>query len=106
MRPAATALKYDGITAAGLDAYEERIAIYNRDGGRCRTCGESVAFDAFELAHRIANTVANRKRWGSTIIDHPLNRVVAHPGRCNSAQNIGGSPGACAELIKQIQEGL
>ena len=98
--------RHDGLTAAGLDAYEERIAIYNRDGGRCRTCGEPVAFDAFELAHRIANTVANRKRWGSTIIDHPLNRVVAHHGRCNSRQNIGGNPGACAELIKQIQEVL
>ena len=106
MRPCNILPKYDGASRSGLDAQEERVYIYNRDGGRCRTCGEPVAFDAFELAHRIANTVANRKRWGSAIIDHPLNRVVAHPGRCNSAQNIGGSPGACAELIKQIQEDL
>ena len=46
--------KYDGYNRAGLDAYEERIAIYNRDGGRCRTCGEPVVFDAFEHFQRRA----------------------------------------------------
>lgn len=102
MRPLNVSIKYDGITAAGLDAQEEREAIYRRDGGICQTCKKPVAFDAFELAHRIANTKANRRRWGAEIIDHPLNKATTHRGRCNSATNIGGNPGACAELVDRI----
>jgi hypothetical protein len=103
MRPSNVTVKYDGITTAGLDAYEERIAIYSRDGGICQTCHKPVAFDEFELAHRIANTKANRHRWGSAVIDSPLNKCVAHRGQCNSARNIGGRPMECAALAALIR---
>jgi hypothetical protein len=102
LRPCNIKPKHDGVTRAGLDAQDERAAIYARDGGRCQTCGERVAFDAFELAHRIANTKANRRRWGSAVIDSPLNKAVAHRGRCNSAQNIGGRPVECAAMAARI----
>lgn len=95
MRPCTARPKYEGITRAGLDASDERAAIYARDGGRCRSCGERVPWGEFELAHRIANTKANRARWGDAVIDHPLNRVVTHRGACNDACNIGGNPGEC-----------
>jgi hypothetical protein len=102
MRPCNVKPKYDGITPAGLDAYEERIAIYARDHGRCQCgCKEPVAFDAFEMAHRIANTKANRRRWGDAVIDSPLNRCVALREH-NSRLNIGGRPMECAALAARI----
>lgn len=106
MRPCNLLPKYDGATRANLDAYEERMAIYNRDAGRCQACGEAVAFDAFELAHRIANTVANRRRWGASVVDHSLNKAVAHRGACNSQMNIGGRPVECAALATKIRASL
>ena len=75
MRPASVAIKYDGITRAGLDALEERWDIYWRDFGRCQHCGESVTFETAQIAHRIANTKANRHRWGSDVIDSMENNV-------------------------------
>lgn len=104
MRTAARSPKYDGITRSGIEALEERRAIYLRDGGQCQSCGKRVAFDAFQLAHRIANTVANRKKWGAKVIDHPLNRVVTCPcARCNDGQNIGNNRGASARLVAEIE---
>ena len=104
MRPHGITPKYDGVTRAGLALYEERLAIYSRDGGRCQTCGEMVDINAFQVAHRIANTKANRSRFGARIIDHLLNKATTHPGRCNDAQNIGNNPGKCAELVRRIEE--
>ena len=104
MRPHGVTLKYDGVTRAGLALYEERLAIYSRDGGRCQSCGEMVDINAFQVAHKIANTKANRKRFGSHIIDHRLNKATTHAGQCNSAMNIGNNPGKCAELIRRIEE--
>ena len=103
MRPCNVLPTYDGITRNGLDAHEERIRIYNRDGGRCQCgCNTPVAFDAFEMAHRIANTKANRRRWGAVVIDSPLNRCVALREH-NSRLNIGGRPMECAALAARIQ---
>lgn len=106
MRPAGVLPKYDGATRSGLDAYEERVAIYNRDGGRCCTCGKPVAFDAFQLAHGVAATKANRRRWGSDIIDHPLNKHVVCPcARCNDGALISNKLDACLQLVREIKEG-
>lgn len=102
MRPTGIAIKYDGITAAGLDAQDERAAIYRRDHARCQACGHLVAVDSFELAHRIADSVAMRKKYGSAIIDHPLNRCVTHRGACNSAVLVTHNPVAREALVDRI----
>lgn len=104
MRPHGITPKYDGVTRAGLALYEERLSIYSRDSGICQACGDPVDINSFEVAHRIANTKANRKRFGAHVIDHSLNKATTHPGRCNSAMNIGNNPGKCAELIRRIEE--
>jgi len=86
---------------------EQRIEIYTRDKGRCQSCGELVPFDCFEVAHRIADTVANRKRWGDEVVDHIMNKATTHRGKCNAAQNCGYNPmqsSALAELIHQVKE--
>jgi hypothetical protein len=53
------------------------------------------------MAHRIANTKANRRRWGDAVIDDPRNRCVALREH-NSRLNIGSRPVACAALAAEI----
>lgn len=87
-----------------LEVYEERLAIHTRDLGICRSCGRPVGVNSFQVAHRIANTVANRKRYGAEIIDHPLNKATTHAGRCNDAMNCGFNPEKCREIVEAIRE--
>lgn len=86
-----------------LATYEERLAIYSRDGGICQHCHAPVSIHAFEVAHRIAQGKANRKKWGDAIIDHPLNKAITHRDACNSGMNIGHNPMACAVLVAKIE---
>lgn len=86
-----------------FELHEERLAIYSRDGGICQYCGEPVDINRFEVAHRIANTVSNRKRYGAEIVDHRLNKATTHAGRCNSGMNCGFNPGKCQEIIDRIK---
>ena len=104
MRPHGITPKYDGATRTSLALYEERLAIYSRDGGRCQSCGEMVDINAFQVAHKICNSKAMRHKYGDCIIDHRLNKATTHAGRCNDRQNIGNNPGKCAELVRQIEE--
>jgi hypothetical protein len=89
---------------SNLDAFDERTALYAQARGHCQTCGNPVAFDAFQLAHCIANSKANRRKYGAHIIDHPMNKRVTCPGRCNDAQNCGFDPGKCAAIVREIRE--
>jgi len=95
--------KYDGVTRAGMDLADERWAIYVRSGGYCATCGMPCSLSEGEIAHRIANTVAARKRYGAHIIDSIHNKAWTHRGRCNSAQNCFHNPGQCAEIVKMVE---
>lgn len=88
---------------AHFELWEERLRIYSRDGGICQACGEPVDINSFEVAHKIANTKANRKHYGEAIIDHPLNKATTHAGRCNSAMNCGFKPDKCHEIVTAIQ---
>ena len=87
-----------------LEKYEERLRIYARDHGICQACGLPVVVNNFEIAHKIANTVVNRKRFGAEVIDHPLNKATTHPGRCNSAMNCGFRPDECRRIVEAIRE--
>lgn len=87
-----------------LEIYEERLAIHTRDHGICQSCGNPVSVNSFQVAHRIANTVANRKHYGASIIDHPLNKATTHAGRCNDAMNCGFNPEKCQEIVEAIRE--
>jgi len=72
-----------------FEQHEERLAIYTRDKGICQACGKFVDINSFEVAHKICSSVANYKRFGAKVIDHPLNKATTHRGRCNSSMNIG-----------------
>lgn len=87
---------------ARFELYEERLRIYSRDGGICQACGEPVDINSFQVAHRIANTKANRSRWGTRVIDHPINKATTHPGRCNDAMNCGFNPSKAQAIADEI----
>ena len=87
-----------------FDIWEERVRLYSRDGGVCQACGDMVGINEFQVAHRIANTISNRKHYGDAIIDHPINKAITHPGRCNSAMNCGFKPDKCREIVEEILE--
>ena len=81
-----------------------RMILFNEAGGYCANCGQKLSFTEFQLAHRIANTIENRKIYGDAVIDHKLNLAVTHAGACNDAMNIGYNPEKSRTLAEKIKE--
>lgn len=81
---------------------QRKIALA-KSGGVCEVCGRLLGEHA-QGAHRIADTLSNRRKFGSFVIDSPLNISMVCSLRCNDSCNIGNSPRKCLELIKKIVE--
>ena len=97
-----------------FEIQEHKEAIYNRDDGFCRSCGEKVPWPG-ECAHIVPKSRANALRYGPMMIEtliscgiriNPLksvesyglealnlsdNLALTHHGECNDAQLIGAS---------------
>lgn len=71
-------------------------------GGVCEVCGKPLKDGQPQGAHRIAKTAPNYTKWGTWVIDHPLNIAMVCSLACNQACNIGNNPGKCLELISRI----
>lgn len=80
---------------------EQRWQAMSSSGGTCEVCGAPF-YNRPQGAHRIANTLANRKKWGDSIIDHPLNIAIVCSLECNQDCNIGQNPGKCWDLVYKI----
>lgn len=78
----------------------QRAEALAKCGGVCEVCGKPLT--AWQGAHRIANTNANRKKWGSWVIDSPLNIAIVCSLKCNDACNIGFNQGKCLKLVQKI----
>lgn len=84
---------------------ELRSYIFARDGYRCRSCRHSIYRDGFpQIAHRIADTKANAKRYGQGVIDHPLNLASTCSLYCNGRMNIGFKSREADELAEKIKK--
>jgi len=88
-----------------MDYREQKLYILNRDGWKCQYPGCNKP--ACHLAHRIAQTKANIKKYGKDIIHNELNLVavcenLAH----NSHFNIGFNPVECKRLVEKIKARL
>ena len=70
--------------------------------GVCEVCGKALTNSNWQGAHRIANTKPNRIKWGSWIIDHPMNIAIVCSLKCNHVCNIGYNPGECLRLVQKI----
>ena len=84
-----------------IEERQRRLALASC-GGVCEICGKTLTASTWQGAHRIANTKANRAKWGNWIIDHQLNIAIVCSLACNQSCNIGQNTGACLELIERI----
>jgi hypothetical protein len=83
---------------------ETRVAIYNAQGGRCAECGKRLAFSSFQLAHRIPQRKWCIRKWGKTVIHHPLNMAAVCSLRCNAAIQINPDSQYAVDLAVYITE--
>lgn len=86
-----------------LDLEEDRMTLYRRQHGLCETCNQSLRYQESQLAHRIPEALWAIKKWGMSVIDHPLNKALTHAGACNDAVLIGNDPETCKALVKLIR---
>lgn len=91
--------KSGGRTVNQSQTEQRRTALY-RSGGVCEVCGKVLT--VMQGAHRIANTKSNRAKFGSLVIDHPLNIAIVCSLKCNDACNIGYNPRKSLELAQKI----
>ena len=73
-------------------------------GGVCEVCGRPLRDGQPQGAHRIGNTIANRRKYGDFVIDHPLNIGMTCCLKCNGVLDISRNPAECIKLCKRIYE--
>lgn len=84
-----------------LIAEEQKRQIIADHGFACIKCGAPAIF----LAHRIAKTKANLRKYGQEVIHHRYNLLpVCSNSGCNSAQNLGNRPMEADKLAAQIRK--
>lgn len=83
---------------------DQRLYALARSGGICEICCKPLKDGQAQGAHKIANTKPNREKWGSWVIDHPLNIAIVCSLSCNQVCNIGNNPEKCLHLVKRIVE--
>lgn len=87
-----------------FEILEQRAEIFKRDCYTCQHCRSSIfEYGTPQLAHRVAQTKANLKKYGKAVIHHPLNMVSACSLECNAAMNIGMNPGKVMSLVREIE---
>jgi 5-methylcytosine-specific restriction endonuclease McrA len=82
-------------------ANEQRDRIFQEAGYACANCGDR----ATQLAHRIAKTKPNLKKYGKGIIHHRFN-LVSSCAECNDSFNIGNKPVEVTKLVKRITQNI
>lgn len=81
---------------------KQREIAYSFAGGVCAVCGKPLNEGAPQYAHKIANTKTNRAKYGSFVIDSPLNGAYVCSLKCNQTMNMGFNKGECLKLIADI----
>lgn len=81
---------------------EQREEAFKRSCGYCEVCGKSLYEGQMQAAHRITNDTVHRNRYGSFIIDHPLNVAYTCSLGCNASVDLGNNEGAILKLIAKI----
>ena len=84
-----------------------RQELYQECNYVCEVCGKSIYYYGTpQLAHRIAQTKANIKKYGSGVIHNRKNIVPVCSLKCNDACNIGYKPEMVKKLIEEIKNDL
>lgn len=80
----------------------QRVRALATCGGHCEVCGKPLTNSNWQGAHRIANTKANRQKYGDLVIDHWMNIAIVCSLKCNDACNIGNKPRDAMSLAWKI----
>ncbi len=81
-----------------FDAIEKKEQILAKAGYQCGCCGRP----ATSLAHRIAKTKSNLKKYGAEVIHHEYNLVaVCESPACNDSVNIGNNPAMVERVVRR-----
>ena len=79
--------------------YEAKYtAKYYASGGCCQVCGQRLSGPG-QLAHRIAKSKPNIKKYGLAIVDAPANLALVCGLRCNASVLVR-TPRETAEIVK------
>lgn len=81
---------------------KQREEAYARSGGVCEVCSRPLSQGSRQAGHRIGNTKMWRAKYGSFVIDHPLNIGYCCSLQCNSKLDISFDKGKVLMLIAKI----
>ena len=71
--------------------------------GVCECCGGALdQYGTPQLAHRIAKTETNYKKYGTFFVEHQKNLAPTCSLSCNQSMNIGNNPGEVLKLLMDI----
>lgn len=74
---------------------------------RCEHChGDVLRFGTPQMAHKVAKSKMNIKKYGTRAINNKKNLVLVCCGSCNDAQNIGQKTLIADKLMIEIYEDL
>lgn len=88
---------------------ELREQLFKECGYVCQNpeCGKSIYHNGSPmLAHKIAQTLGNIKKYGKCVIHHPKNLAPVCCLKCNDAMNIGYNTGEAEKLADEIRDDL
>jgi hypothetical protein len=82
---------------------EVKEYVRDREKGECARCGK-YCWNNGNVAHRIAQSKTNIKKFGKHIIDHKFNKIwTCYSWLCNDSYNIGMNPDKSMKLISLIE---
>ena len=87
--------------------YEKRLKVFERDHYTCCNCGKSIMYYMSpQIAHMIAKSKNNIKKYSKEVIDHELNLKSTCSLRCNDACMINIKGKIEIELVNKIKKEL
>lgn len=91
-----------------LAIYEQKLAMLNDRGYVCQVCGKEINVHTAQMAHIMASSKSNIKKYGKEVIHHHLNLKLVCGLKCNSAvlKSPATHPIECRDLVELIRSKL
>jgi len=82
-----------------------REDIFERDDWTCQCCGAYVGLPGkqAQIAHKIPNTIAMRRKYGSDVVNDEENVMLVCSLDCNNRVQIGNNPVLCEAVVEMVK---